>query len=58
MSVSDSGVIGSYLHGRKNDNLGMKGAIVSLETDIINMQQQQLDELTKLGNDIATHIVK
>merc|ERR1719242_528080 len=57
MECSASGVINGYLHGRKTDNLGMKGSLVSLETDCESMSDAVRENLNNLGKDIATHIV-
>jgi len=57
MQCTPSGVISGYLHGRKTDNLGMKGSLVSLETDCESMSDGVRDGLNSLGKDIATHIV-
>ena len=58
MQCTPSGVINGYLHGRKTDNLGMKGSLVSLETDCDGLSNEQRDGLNDLGKDIATHIVE
>ena len=58
MQCTPSGVISGYLHGRKTDNLGMKGSLVSLETDCDGLSDGQRDGLNDLGKDIATHIVE
>eukprot|EP00483_Globobulimina_turgida_P011070 UN11091 len=59
MQCSETGVIGGYLHGRKTDKLGMKGSLVSIETDINpnEMEDGMRNELNALGHNIATHIV-
>mmetsp|Transcript_37983 Transcript_37983/g.62390 ORF Transcript_37983/g.62390 Transcript_37983/m.62390 type:complete len:408 (-) Transcript_37983:147-1370(-) len=57
MHCSPSGVICGYLHGRKNDNLGMKGSLVSLETDLAELSDAQKTSLKELGQNVATHIV-
>ena len=60
MQCSPSGVICGYLHGRKNDHLGMKGSLVSLETDLDldGISEGDKSLLQELGQNVATHIVK
>ena len=62
IECSNKGVIGSYLHSRKTDNLGMKGGLISLETDYnetdnIYENENIYDSLKELANNIATHLV-
>ena len=61
ISISKNGIIGSYLHGRKTPQLGLKGAIVSLETneDISNLdyESDKYQSLLTLSNNIAIHMV-
>ena len=51
-------MISGYLHSRKTDNLGMKGSLVSLETNCDALTDGVRDGLNSLGKDIATHIVE
>jgi len=57
MHCTPAGVLCGYLHGRKNENLGMKGSLVSLETDLEELNEEQRDSLKELGQQIATHVV-
>ena len=58
MHCSPSGVICGYLHGRKTQNLGMKGSLVSIETDLSELNEEQIASLQELGQNVATHIVE
>eukprot|EP01084_Bolivina_argentea_P132375 233616_1 len=57
MQCTSKGIICGYLHGRKTNNLGMKGSLVSLETDLNEINDEIYKELNELGQNIATHIV-
>merc|ERR1712228_98478 len=57
MQCSSSGVICGYVHGRKTENLGMKASLVSLETDLNKIGDDERNKLEDLGKNIATHIV-
>eukprot|EP00484_Ammonia_sp_Unknown_P004202 CAMPEP_0197075484 /NCGR_PEP_ID=MMETSP1384-20130603/211632_1 /TAXON_ID=29189 /ORGANISM="Ammonia sp." /LENGTH=373 /DNA_ID=CAMNT_0042514333 /DNA_START=400 /DNA_END=1522 /DNA_ORIENTATION=- len=57
MHCTPAGVLCGYLHGRKNENLGMKGSLVSLETDLEELNEEQRGSLKELGQQIATHVV-
>eukprot|EP00486_Rosalina_sp_Unknown_P012902 CAMPEP_0201583784 /NCGR_PEP_ID=MMETSP0190_2-20130828/102385_1 /ASSEMBLY_ACC=CAM_ASM_000263 /TAXON_ID=37353 /ORGANISM="Rosalina sp." /LENGTH=72 /DNA_ID=CAMNT_0048026329 /DNA_START=65 /DNA_END=279 /DNA_ORIENTATION=+ len=56
MECTQCGVICGYLHGRKTDNLGMKGSLVSLETDK-EITEDDMALMQELGQNVATHIV-
>ena len=58
MTCTPSGIICGYLHGRKTDSLGMKGSLVSLETDKDQINDNDMASLQELGQNVATHIVK